>query len=52
MLDMPLDLESLYKIFEELEEGSSKKLQKLMEEGKEMLDIALSKFLYRNYTPK
>jgi len=48
-LDMPVDLNELFKIFEELEPGSSLKLQKIMDEGKEMLEIALSKFLYRNY---
>jgi len=49
VIDMPVDLESLYKIFESLEEGSSKKLKVIMDEGKEMLEIALNKFLYRHY---
>lgn len=49
ILDVPVELEDLYKVFEEMEPGSSEKLKKIMDEGKEMLDIALSKFLYRNY---
>jgi phytoene desaturase len=49
VVDMPTDLEKLYEIFESIETGSSKRLKKIMQEGEEMLNTALSKFLYREY---
>jgi len=48
-LDIPANIDELYKIFENLENGSSIKLKKLISEGKFMLEIALDKFLYRDY---
>jgi len=48
-LDIPANIEKLYKIFESFEKDSSVKLKKLIENGKFMLDISLNKFLYREY---
>lgn len=48
-IDIPADLEDFKKIIEEIEPGSAVKLEKILADGKQMLDIAIDKFLYRSY---
>lgn len=43
------DLNEIKEIFEKYQKGSFEKLKKILEEGKFMLDLALNKFLYREY---
>ena len=43
------DINQIYEIFERYEKNSSKKLEKILKDGEFILNLALEKFLYREY---
>lgn len=46
-LDIPAGVESLYKLFDQLEPGSSIHLEKFLEEGKYKYEIGMSELVYK-----
>jgi phytoene desaturase len=50
MYDIPSSLEKSMEIFEEMEPGSSPKIQKFLDDAKFKYEVALGKFLYKNFS--
>lgn len=48
-LDIKADIEENYKTFELLEKGSSKRLKEYLRVAKKQYDVAINKFIYREY---
>ncbi len=46
-LDIPAGVDGLYQLFEKLEPGSAKKLEKFLEEGKYKYDIGVNELVYK-----
>ncbi len=49
MVDLPKDKKKVYNLFETIEKGSSKKLKNYLDVAKLKYDIAMEKFLYKEY---
>ncbi|HNV01450.1 MAG TPA: phytoene desaturase family protein [archaeon] len=49
MVDLPKDKKKVYKLFDSIESGSSKKLKNYLDLAKLKYDIAMEKFLYKEY---
>lgn len=49
IVDVPASKEGMYELFESIEEGSSEKLKKYLEQAKYKYDTAMDKFLYKSY---
>lgn len=49
-IDMPANIDEVYKLFDSLEAGSGRKLDKILQDSKKVYEIALKDFLYKYHS--